>query len=95
MFDFEFHNPTRIIFGRGTESVSGAELRQGGISKVLLVYGSDSTKRTGLLDRVLGYLSENSIQAVEYGGVVSNPVLSHARRGVEIAKNEKWMRCWL
>ncbi len=89
MFDFEFHNPTRIIFGRGKESVIGAELRQGGISKVLLVYGSDSTKRTGLLDRVLGYLSENSIQAVEYGGVVSNPVLSHARRGVEIAKNEK------
>lgn len=89
MFDFEFHNPTRIIFGRGKESVIGTELRQGGISKVLLVYGSGSTKRTGLLDRVLGYLGENSIQAVEFGGVVSNPVLSHARRGVEIAKNEK------
>jgi len=52
MFDFEFHNPTRIIFGKGKESVIGAELQRDGIRKVLLVYGSGSTKRTGLLDRV-------------------------------------------
>ncbi len=89
MFDFEFHNPTRIIFGKGKESAIGAELRRGKIRKVLLVYGSSSTKRTGLLDRVLGHLSESSIQVVQYGGVVSNPLLSHTRRGVEIAKSEK------
>jgi alcohol dehydrogenase YqhD (iron-dependent ADH family) len=89
MFDFEFHNPTRIIFGKGKESVIGQELSKAGISKVLVVYGSGSVKRTGLLDRVLQILSDNSIQVVEYAGVVSNPVLSHTRRGVELAKQEK------
>jgi alcohol dehydrogenase YqhD (iron-dependent ADH family) len=89
MFDFEFHNPTRIIFGKGKESVVGDELQKAGISKVLLVYGSGSVKRTGLLERVLQRLSDKSIEAIEYAGVVSNPVLSHTRRGVELAKSEK------
>ena len=89
MVDFEFHNPTKIIFGRGKEAVIGAELLKDGIGKVLLVYGSGSTKRSGLLDRVLHTLRECSIGVIEYGGVVSNPVLSHLRRGVELAKSEK------
>lgn len=89
MYDFEFHNPTKIIFGKDKESLIGAELSKAKIKKVLLVYGQNSVKKSGLLDRVIASLQENNIGYSEFGGVVSNPVLSHTRQGIELAKQEK------
>lgn len=89
MHDFEFHNPTKIIFGRDKEEGIGPLLQEDRHSKVLLVYGSQSVKKSGLLDRVKDNLSHHLVNYVEFGGVVSNPVLSHTRKGVELAKAEK------
>lgn len=89
MYDFEFYNPTKIIFGRGKEESIGSVLKDAGLGKVLLVYGSQSVKKSGLLDRVKNNLSRQGVNYVEFGGVVSNPVLSHTRKGVERAKVEK------
>jgi alcohol dehydrogenase YqhD (iron-dependent ADH family) len=89
MFDFVFHNPTKIVFGRKKEELIGDELKQAGIGKVLLVYGRSSIKKSGLFDRIAASLARNGVQFVEYGGVVSNPVLSHTRGGVQLAKSEK------
>jgi hypothetical protein len=89
MFDFVFHNPTKIVFGRGREELIGDELQRAGIGKVLLVYGLSSIKKSGLFDRVTASLARNGVRYVEYGGIVSNPVLSHTRGGVELARAEK------
>ncbi|MGV1100499.1 iron-containing alcohol dehydrogenase [Thiovibrio sp. JS02] len=89
MFDFVFHNPTKIIFGKDKEALIGSELKAAGHGKVLLVYGRKSVQKSGLLDRVRRSLAESGISAVEFGGVVSNPVLSHTRKGVELAKQEQ------
>ncbi len=89
MDDFEFHNPTRIIFGRGQEERIGPVLKVAGLAKVLLVYGSQSVQKSGLLDRVKANLGRSDVPFVEFGGVVSNPVLSHTRKGVALAKAEK------
>ncbi len=89
MYDFEFHNPTRIIFGRNQEESIGPVLKVAGLAKVLLVYGSQSVKKSGLLDRVKDNLGRSDVSYVEFGGVVSNPVLAHTRQGVELAKAEK------
>lgn len=88
MYDFEFHNPTKIIFGRHKELLMGDVLKGDAITKVLLLYGSQSVKRSGLLDRVKDVLSRAGVGFVEFGGVVSNPVLSHTRQGVDLAKSE-------
>ncbi len=87
--EFTFHNPTKIIFGKDKEKLIGDELKKAGIRKVLLVYGQGSVKRSGLLNRVIASLQENTISYKEHGGVVSNPVLSHVCKGVEAAKQEK------
>lgn len=89
MYDFEFHNPTKIIFGKDKETLIGVELSKAKINKVLLVYGQNSVKKSGLLDRVIASLQENNIGFKKFGGVVSNPVLSHTRQAVELAKQEK------
>lgn len=89
MFDFTFHNPTKIIFGTGTEALIGAELNAAGIKNVLLVYGRNSVIKSGLLDRVLASLKAGDIACSQYGGVDSNPLLSHTRKGVTLAKQHQ------
>ena len=89
MFDFTFHNPTKIIFGAGKETLIGSELKTAGIKKVLLVHGRNSVIKSGLLDRVLASLTASGIECAQFGGVVSNPLLSHTREGVNLAKRDK------
>lgn len=88
MFDFKFQNPTKIIFGRNTENKIGQELKDAGLNKVLFVYGKQSIKESGLFTKIVDSLGKSAISYVEHGGVASNPVLSHTRAGVEIAKKE-------
>jgi len=89
MFDFTFHNPTKIIFGRDKESLIGQELAAAGVRKALFVYGLESIKRSGLYDRVVASLHASNIDFAECGGVEANPVLSHTRRGIAQAKSEQ------
>ncbi|MFA6499361.1 MAG: iron-containing alcohol dehydrogenase, partial [Desulfurivibrionaceae bacterium] len=89
MFDFTFHNPTKIIFGAGKDALIGAELNAAGINRVLLVYGRNSVVKSGLLDRVIASLKTSNIAYTQFNGVDSNPLLSHAREGVTLAKRDK------
>ncbi|EAT15262.1 iron-containing alcohol dehydrogenase [Desulfuromonas acetoxidans] len=88
MQPFVFHNPTEIVFGVDTaDKVGKYAARQGG--KALLVYGRNSIKTTGLYDRVTASLQAAGLSWVDHGGVKSNPVLSHVREGVAVAKREQ------
>ena len=89
MFDFTFHNPTKIIFGADKETLIGAELKAAGISRVLLVYGCNSVIKSGLLERVMSSLAASNIAWTQFGGVVSNPLLAHTREGVALAKQDQ------
>ncbi len=89
MFDFVFHNPTKIVFGRKQEETIGQEIKNAGYRKVLFVYGRNSIKRSGLFERITASLKKHDISYVEFGGVVSNPIISHTRKGVDLAKKEK------
>lgn len=52
MQSFEFLSPTRFVFGKGTETQVGSLIRELGGTRVLLVYGGGSVKRSGLYGRV-------------------------------------------
>ena len=73
MQQFMFCMPTEIHFGRGAEMKAGEKLKEKGASRVLIVYGGGSVKRSGLLERVERSLSENGIEWEEFGGVQPNP----------------------
>ena len=88
MQNFVFHNPTKIIFGRGTIDAIGEETRVLG-RRVLLVYGRASIKASGLYDQVLSSLGQAGLSVIEHGGVRSNPVLSHVRAGIDKARRER------
>lgn len=86
MKDFRYYNPTRIEFGKGKEENIGKYISEYGVSKVLIVYGSDRIKKNGLFDTVVKSLRDNGITFEILGGVQSNPVLSKVYQGIEIAK---------
>ncbi len=89
MIDFDYQIPTKILFGREKEKLIGKEIKAYGIKKVLFLYGKDSIKKSGLYDRVIDCLKNDGIKWIEYSGVSSNPLLSHAKEGIKIAKENK------
>lgn len=52
MKNFTYCNPTRIEFGAGKEENIGQYISEYGIKKVLIVYGSERIKQSGLFDAV-------------------------------------------
>ncbi|MNB69822.1 NADH-dependent butanol dehydrogenase B [compost metagenome] len=86
MKDFTFYNPTRVEFGKDKENLIGSYMAPYGVKKALLVYGSERIKSSGLFDRIAKSLTDNGIEFVTLGGIKSNPVVSKAREGVRIAK---------
>lgn len=85
MKDFVLHLPTKIIFGKDKVAEIGNESAQYG-KKALLVYGSGSIKNNGIYDQVISALNTSEVEIVEHPGVVSNPLLSHVREGIALAK---------
>jgi alcohol dehydrogenase len=84
---FEFRNPTKIVFGKGTEARVGAETAAHA-RKVLLHYGGGSIKASGLHDRVTASLRGAGVEWVELGGVKPNPRLGLVHEGVRLCKEQ-------
>lgn len=84
---FQFHNPTKLIFGKDQLQALKQEVPRYG-SKVLLVYGGGSIKRSGLYDKVTAILKEIGAEVTELSGVEPNPRLSTVHRGVELCKTK-------
>ena len=89
MENFTFFNPTTIDFGTDKEQLIGQHLAGHGISKVLLCYGSERIKRDGLFQTVSQSLAAQGIDFVEFGGIVSNPLLSKVRDGIALARGHQ------
>lgn len=85
MNNFDFLNPTKIVFGKGRETEAGKYAAAYG-SKVLLHYGGGSIKKTGLYDRVVESLKDAGLEVVELPGVKPNPRLSLVYEGIELCR---------
>lgn len=88
MQNFEFVNPTKILFGKEMITKLGKEIKKNSVTKVLLHYGKSSIFKNGVYDQVVTTLKENNIEWVELGGVKPNPVLSKVQEGIEVCRKE-------
>ncbi len=87
MINFEYQNPTRIIFGQGAVKKLSSEIRKYG-KKVLLVYGGSSLKESGTYDLITSQLSRNQIGWAELPGVTV-PSLKTVYEGIRIARENQ------
>ena len=81
-----YYTPTHVLFGKGAEEEVGRELKKEGATKVLVHYGSERIRKTGLLDKVISLIKAEEIEVFTLGGVVPNPRVSLVRKGVEMVK---------
>ena len=88
MFDFKYFTPTKVVFGRNTESRVAELVSEFGGKKVLIHYGGGSVIRSGLMQRVTDLLDKAGISYVKLGGAVPNPRLSLVYEGIELCKKE-------
>lgn len=82
---FTHHTPTEIIFGKASENKAAELVKKYHGSRVFVVYGGGSVKRTGLLQRVTETLEKAGLQVETIGGVKPNPRLDFAREAVKKA----------
>ena len=87
MQNFDYHCPTRLIFGRGViEKLP--KVMAGFGPKVLLTYGGGSIKKIGLYQKVLELLPDKEI--VELSGIQPNPKYDPSvLEGVRLCKEHK------
>ena len=88
MENFQYHMYTDVVFGKEAEKQVAKKVKEYGGTKVMLVYGGGSVKRSGLYDTVVTELKDAEIPFVELGGVQPNPRLSLVKQGLETAKKE-------
>lgn len=86
MQNFVFYNPTKLVFGKNTQSQVGDLIKEYNGSRVLIIYGGGSVKKSGLLGQVKDSLEKAGIYNIELGGVVPNPRWSFVEKGVQVAR---------
>jgi len=85
MLNFEFHNPTRIVFGKNTiERLDGLVPKE---ARVLVLYGGESAERNGTLADVRAALGQR--HRLEFGGIEPNPSYETLMKAVELVRTEK------
>ena len=84
---FNYNLPVNLVFGRGRVSEIGTLSKEYG-KKALIVTGKNSTKKSGLLDRVSSYLKEAGMETAVFDKVSQNPLTTTAEEGVSVAKQE-------
>lgn len=85
MNQFNFYNPTKIIFGRDRFNELDQLVPQD--AKILVLYGGGSVKKFGTLDRVLAALPNREI--LEFGGIEANPRYETLMKAVDVVRTEK------
>lgn len=89
MLNFVYHTPTKVYFGKDTQKNVGEIIKGYGFKTIMMQYGKDSIKKSGLYDEVIASLKKNNINVIEMGGVEPNPKVSFVREAIKKARDGK------
>ncbi|WP_426176902.1 iron-containing alcohol dehydrogenase [Massilia sp. TWR1-2-2] len=79
MLNFEFHNPTKIVFGADT--IARLSTLVPPTARVLILTGGASAEKNGTMDQVRAALGERSVH--QFTGIEPNPSFETLMRAVE------------
>ncbi|HAK45104.1 MAG TPA: NADH-dependent alcohol dehydrogenase [Spirochaeta sp.] len=89
MHPFEYHIPTKVIFGEGTIGQLGEVASTFGKKVMFVSYDESFVKSVGLLDKAMKPLQDAGLEVVPFFGAKPNPTVEHIREGIVLAKKEK------
>ncbi len=84
MNNFEFKNPTKIIFGKNSIEKLTNEIPKD--ARVLLLYGGGSIKKNGIYDQVKTALGTTTV--IEFGGIPANPEYAVLMDALKVIKDK-------
>lgn len=84
MLNFEFYNPTKIVFGKGQIAQLPKLIPLG--TKILMTYGGGSIKENGVYNQVKTALKDYEV--VEFGGIEPNPEFQTCMKAVKIVEEQ-------
>ena len=85
MNNFQYKNPTKILFGKGQIENITTEIPEN--AKVLMLFGGGSIKTNGVYEQVSKALS--NFEVIEFGGIPANPEYDVLLEALDIIKAEK------
>ena len=80
-----FYLPTRFIMGNGSLTHLGKEAKQIGRT-AMVVTGSKSIRKSGVLEKVLKDLEQNGVTTITYEKIEPNPRASTIDEGARLAR---------
>src|SRR5690606_7936177 len=83
--NFEYYNPTRILFGKGQVAAIGKYIPKD--KRILLVYGGGSIFKNGVYDQVSKALEGYEVHL--FGGVEANPRYETLMQAVDQIRRDK------
>jgi alcohol dehydrogenase class IV len=84
--EFNFHFPTRSVFGPGKVALVGEEVSKLGQRALLVTYPSRSLAR--VVEQVIGLLGQHGVSTVLFNEATANPTHTLVNRGSELARRE-------
>lgn len=84
MNNFDFQNPTKILFGKGQIATLSKEIPEN--AKVLMLYGGGSIKTNGIYNQVKTALA--NFKVLGFGGIPANPEYAVLMDALKVIKSE-------
>ena len=88
MINFDYKNPTRLIFGKDSIKKIDTLLKDYNAKSVMMVSGK-SAARLGILDEVKNACEKNNIHFIHCDQVVANPKIELVRELIDLGRKEK------
>ena len=88
MNNFEYYNPTKVVFGLNQYSRLGEEVKALGDS-ALLIEQDGPLASMGVFEKALSNMQAAGVKTYELSGITSNPKLTKIEEGILFAKENK------
>ena len=85
MQNFEYCNPTRLVFGKG--QIARLETLVPTDAKIMVTFGGGSVKKNGVYQQVKAALQNHN--HVEFWGIEPNPTIETLRKAIQLGREEK------
>ncbi|MBU3213819.1 iron-containing alcohol dehydrogenase [Clostridium estertheticum] len=85
MMNFNFSNPTNLVFGAGSLDKLG-EQKMPGKKAMVLISNGKSTRANGYLDRTLAQLNKANVESIIFDKIMENPVKEVIMEGAAVAR---------
>lgn len=87
MNNFDYYNPTRVIFGKDSYNRISEQISEvTKDKKILITYGGGSIKKNGVYDSVIKSLA--GYEVFEFSGIEPNPEYNTLMKAVDMVKKE-------